>query len=834
MDPRSLPRLSESADEAVSDATLRPHLRADLEFHRRTIDGRTVVFVKDPLRAYLVGLTELQALVARRMDGRRSASELAEALEEELEAEIPTAMTERIATVFRDRLLLDVTAYDEPPRKIARAIAAATRTIVHEGAERDPERWNDVQAELARDRPIAAAKALDRARRNATPKEDAKLAAARGAIHTAFFRAHRTVADHMTMIHLWNPDRFLGWLDRRVGKFVFGTGGLLAAMVLLLSTIPALINIEPPALGDLRWTDLLLLRTVIFVPEYFVHEVLGHGLACKHYGGKVDDVGVMLFYGVVPGAYTDVTDVHLFERPRNKVVVYLAGILAELPMLALWCHVYYLTDRHFFLHNAIFLWLVYSLYLIAKNLIPTVVGFDGYYALAHGLGMPDLAPDANAYLTALLAAKATRRPLADALRNKPARERRILVAFGLASALTFGLFAIVVVFYVLSLAFDYGRGLGLFFASAYAYHAIGKRLVRPLVRAVRFGWRERAAIFGRTRIVALIGMTAAVVALLSIRWPLLVDGDVVVKPVARATLFAEEPGIVESVPVVEGEAVHAGDVVVVMRNEALSRERAVLAALLEREEARTAALRVGARPEELTLAFARATYGDVAADHARREATRSAALVRIGTESATRAAALERDAVRLAGDTAKAREELALVRHATRAEDLAAAEAYLRELALRLAVLDDRLARLRVRSPIDGVVVGHLVREIERRSLERGAAIFEVHDLRRVYAEIAFPRGEPASAVHAGAPVEFRAYARSETPLRTTIGALRPKANEASALLVDTAATDNPGLVTGMTGHARIHGAPRSLAYQAFVVPFLPILEVDAWAFFKN
>jgi multidrug resistance efflux pump len=803
-----------------------PALRDDLTFHPVRHRGRQVIYVKDALRAAMFGLNALQVSMMQKLDGRRSPAEIAAALENEFEQEVPPAKVERFIGFLREKLLLDVSAYPNPEPRLARAIRAlAGRRRLLEAAPDGSVAAGLVEQAVALielDRPIDAASHLHAALE--VDPASGRARALLAAVHEGYFRGHRTTADHMTMVHLWNPDRFLGWLDQWAGRFVFSGWGLMSIAALVAVTIPAAVNLTSPPLDSIRWVDFVLLRTVIFLPEYFVHEVLGHGFACKHFGGKVEDVGLMLFYGVVPGAYTDVTDVHRFAERRERVIVYLAGVVAEVPMLCFWCLLYFFTDDRFVLHNAIFLWLVYSLYLMAKNLVPTMVGFDGYYALAHAWELPDLALDAQGVV---------RRAVGEALlgRHSPPRspaERRLL-RFGWAAALTFVAFSVVVVWQVLvPLAGQLFGAPGVLAVAVYAVLTLGRRAFGQLAWLTRFVAAHRAQLSHKRRL-AMVAAVATLVVLLAWPWPLLVDGDAVVQPQRRAEVVAQEAGLVDSLMVHEGEVVRAGQVLARLRDDELTASSNKLKAKAMALAATIRKLESGSRAQERQASRSRLESSYVEREFARRARARSMALAAAGL------ATLEQDTrwhteLAVRGATAEGEGQRdALVLSLTRAEELEAAKAELRSLEALQRVFEGRLARLTLTSPIDGVVVRPGLADVKGSAMRAGQTMLEVHALDFVFVEVSVPPERPLAGLALGRRLEFRAVSTPALSLTSTVRLVRPRVDTRARVVVESTLVPNPGWPTGHRARARLFLPPRSIAYQVFVAPLLPLVDVDTW-----
>ena len=96
----------------------------------------------------------------------------------------------------------------------------------------------------------------------------------------------------------WDPDRYLGWLDRAIGNFLFSRWCVLAVISLFCfeaaifankwnvigPDIPLYYNFTHKSALDLAQFWLL------FLALGFFHET-AHGLTCKHYGGRSSQHG---------------------------------------------------------------------------------------------------------------------------------------------------------------------------------------------------------------------------------------------------------------------------------------------------------------------------------------------------------------------------------------------------------------------------------------------------------------------------------------------------------------------------------------------------------------
>ncbi|MBF0400043.1 MAG: PqqD family peptide modification chaperone [Magnetococcales bacterium] len=203
-------------------------------------------------------------------------------------------------------------------------------------------------------------------------------------------------------IPLFDPERLLNVLIRLFPGFMHGWLMLLWLLVVGSGMV----------LGAMHWDELTKdIISHVFTPENMlslglvfpvvkgVHE-LGHALAIKAYGGQCHEMGVMLLV-FAPIPYVDASQANALSESRQRMLVGLAGMMAELFLAAL----------------AIWLWswaspgplkaLLYHVVILAGvttvlfNINP-LLRFDGYYVLADWLEMPNLGQKANQYANYLI------------------------------------------------------------------------------------------------------------------------------------------------------------------------------------------------------------------------------------------------------------------------------------------------------------------------------------------------------------------------------------------------------------------------------------------------
>jgi hypothetical protein len=270
-----------------------------------------------------------------------------------------------------------------------------------------------------------------------------------------------------------------------------------------------------------------------------------------------------------------------------------------------------------------------------------------------------------------------------------------------------------------------------------------------------------------------------------------------------------------------------------LRNAALHAQVETLAAELEAASHQLERLRRGSRTEELAVARRRL-------DHARAEVDRGKRAAAIASDLATAALGTEvsADAERrhLAGEIGAAdaaRWQLSLLEAGARREDIAVAEAECARLASQLAKLRGDEALLTLSSPIDGVVVTPHLAERLQAMLAPGERFAEVHDVGVMVAEIALSPGDPLAEIAVDDEVELRPYGTPHSGIVTRIARLREATQDAGGerrVVAVTAAFSPDRTISGLTGHARVYGADRSLAYANLYLPLQRLLRVRLWS----
>jgi len=171
--------------------------------------------------------------------------------------------------------------------------------------------------------------------------------------------------------------------------------------ILCLSGLTYFLITEPlpsyPILGGGDSQLITILSIYLILITAAVLHVFGHALACKTYGRSIGDAGLLLYYGM-PCLYIDTSDIWMADR-KSRVIVSLAGPAVNLligAVCALLVLVISDSDVSTLLWRVAFL----SFAVALMNLNP-LLEFDGYYALADLLEVPDLRERSFSFLRSI-------------------------------------------------------------------------------------------------------------------------------------------------------------------------------------------------------------------------------------------------------------------------------------------------------------------------------------------------------------------------------------------------------------------------------------------------
>jgi putative peptide zinc metalloprotease protein len=367
-----------------------------------------------------------------------------------------------------------------------------------------------------------------------------------------------------------NPDRFLDWLHRHTGYIYtwwFTLLTLAGFAFMAVITITHWSEIGRDSLqffnfADKSWGDVATFYVLAVVVMAW-HE-LGHGHACKHYGGRVPSMGFLLIY-LTPAFYTDTSEGYIKASRIQRLVISLAGVWAELWICAVATVIWWGTATDTAVHSvAYMLMLITGIACVLINWNP-LMKLDGYHMMCEILGIPDLKENSTAYVSAWVKRHIWGLPV-----EVPYVPRRRRLGFGVYALLS-GLYSYTVLYVLARFIGNVFRNFNpdwSFIPELGTGALIFRSRIRTLVNFMKFVYLDKK---DRTRAwftpKRSSGIVAGVIGVLLL--PLRHDsvaGRFILEPSTRAVARAMVPGIVAKVYTEEGKSVAMGAPLLQLRN----------------------------------------------------------------------------------------------------------------------------------------------------------------------------------------------------------------------------------------------------------------------------
>lgn len=328
---------------------------------------------------------------------------------------------------------------------------------------------------------------------------------------------------------------------------------------------------------------------LVFPVMKALHET-AHALAVVRFGGVVPDAG-FTWMVATPVPYVDASASHAFPAPAHRLVVSLAGVLAETAVAAV-ALVLALQLSPGALRDVCFVvFFVGAVSSLLVNLNP-LLRFDGYHALTDAFALPNLATRSQTFWFSLLRTRLLGldepAPVAPAL-----GEKRWWWVYAPSSLLMRWVLAVSVVAWAGSVSRVLGLAVGLLLVLS--------MLVQPGLRLWRYvsqaGQHEDEARRARRRAAALAAVLTT--GLVVVPWPgsLVVEG--VVTPGEHAVVRATMDGWIVAAAVQDGQPVTEGDVLFELHDPGLDSARRASAGRLAQLQAQ----RVSALGSDTALAL---------------------------------------------------------------------------------------------------------------------------------------------------------------------------------------------------------------------------------------
>ena len=202
---------------------------------------------------------------------------------------------------------------------------------------------------------------------------------------------------------LFNPNRMLDRLDRLFGWAFTKTTVVSSFVLMTVVGLAMLARLDEAS----SYTSYLFreygLATIIAIALTItaLHE-FAHGFACKHFGGDVREMGLLLVYYVLPGFYCNVTDIYRMGRKQQRLWVIFAGIYWQLLVSTGGGLIWLLSTPYTVLADISMLVFIGGSFNILVNCNP-LIKLDGYYALSQALGIVNLQGKSSAFVRSRIA-----------------------------------------------------------------------------------------------------------------------------------------------------------------------------------------------------------------------------------------------------------------------------------------------------------------------------------------------------------------------------------------------------------------------------------------------
>lgn len=358
---------------------------------------------------------------------------------------------------------------------------------------------------------------------------------------------------------------------------------------------------------NLAWAGL------IFILLRGWHE-LGHAAACKAFGGRCTEIGLMLLLFVLPFPYCDASSAWRFPHVRHRVIVSAAGMLFETFLASIAAVLWAYSDPGT-LRTVLYTTMVISGFTTLLFNLNPLLRYDGYYILSDLTGTANLWQRSREMWRFLVergafGIRAVRPPSV-----RDAAEFWLLTVYG---ALSFP-YRIFVIFSIILLIWSNPHYLTL--GAVLAAFAMVMMLLFPLAAGAWYLATSPKLVGRRSRAVGIVGGVLGVVVILLgvIPAPASASAPAIVRPSRIESIRPKEPGHVKAIHARAGQPVKAGDPIMTLENDELAAELAQAMARL----AQATIERDGSHRKSIT----EQAVAQLGVDHARYQAEQAQARV---------------------------------------------------------------------------------------------------------------------------------------------------------------------------------------------------------------
>jgi putative peptide zinc metalloprotease protein len=464
-----------------------PKLRDDLRVSKQETPEQVYYVVSDPITGKYIRLREPEYVILQSLDGNTSAEQISAVLKTENEVEIPSEAIEKFVVRFDDMLFLETGKGEY---------------------------------------------ALSQASKSATAVQAKKS--------VLFIK-----------LKAFDPEQLLEWLHTKL-RFVFSHYFIALTLVVivvgtyLLVTLPTSVPYNIIQLFRLTTlaTAVLALFTVIVMHEF------AHALVCRHYGGRVREMGFLLIY-FQPAFYCNLSDSYMFPRKSQKVYTILAGMYFQVFLGSMSIMLWRIIKTGTFVSDALLVVTLVCYGTLIFNINP-LLKLDGYYLLTDLTEIPNLRRKAFGYLKHIFVQLVF--GVKTSLAEPSRREKKVYLIYSVAALAFSFLLLYIIGKLVLTALVSRWEGLG-FLLFAAIIMVIFRPLLMSTARQVSTAVREDAI----SQISVKRWMTwgallvALVLVLIFVRTELRVSSSAHLRPIESFSIRAPAENVIKSVYFLGGE-----------------------------------------------------------------------------------------------------------------------------------------------------------------------------------------------------------------------------------------------------------------------------------------
>lgn len=502
-----MPQVGTTLDYSASH-TLPLRLRPDLEVHRDRFLGREQIVLKDPIALQYYRFEEEEYAILEMLDGGASLEQIQSGFERRFQPQkITLCELERfLGRAFRDSLIVS----DAP------------------GQGRQLQIRHDQRARAAQ----------------------------RNALANVLCIRFKGI----------KPDRFLDGMNRWFGWFFSPAAFAIClflgiSALLLLATEFGTFRAKLPEFHDFFSTGNWIWLAIALGVTKVLHEI-GHGLACRRFGGQCHEMGVMLLV-LTPCLYCNVSDAWSVPGKWRRAAIAGAGMYVELVLAAICTFLWWLSEPGLLNYLCLNVMFVCSVSTVVFNANP-LLRYDGYYILSDLVEIPNLRQKAHRVLQrALMSWLLGLQQVPD--RFLPRRRRVLLGAYAVASTAYRWIVVASILWFLYRVFEPYGlKSIGLLLICA-AFYSL---LVRPIWQLGAFLWqpgtldkvKKPRLAFG----MGVICIAAFGVAM--IPFPHYVRCGVTIQLREAASVYVNTEGTLQEIHIQPGSRVRKGQPVVTLEN----------------------------------------------------------------------------------------------------------------------------------------------------------------------------------------------------------------------------------------------------------------------------